>query len=153
MNVIATWQNSYSVGIKMFDKQHMELINLTNKLYSSCFENKDLSNFVFLDTIHDTVDYVKYHFGTEEKVMEKLNYPKFKEHKSEHADFVRQVFARVNDFRSGKANTSIAFVRFLKDWILHHIAVCDKEMGKFVIEKIKSTETQNKDLNIEKPGK
>lgn len=148
MNTIATWQNSYSVGIKMFDKQHMELIKLTNELYSSCIKSNSLSKYVFMDIIHDAVDYVKYHFSVEERVMEKIQYPDYKAHKKQHTAFVMEIFARVNDFNAGKANTSIAFVLFLKDWILHHIAVCDKEMGKFTVNYIKSNKSKGQDLNV-----
>ena len=143
MNEIATWQDSYSVGIKTFDEQHRKLIDMTNELYSSYFETETLSSFVFRDIIRLLVDYIKHHFSTEEKVMEKINYYKYREHKKEHVDFIKEVLAKVNDFHSGKTNTSLPFVRFLKDWILHHIAVCDKEMGSHVRIYIKNNELQN----------
>jgi len=132
-NTIVSWQNSYSVGIKLIDEQHMELIKLTNKLFASCMTGQERFRNVFLDTIHDTVDYVGYHFSTEEKVMERVNYPGFKEHKKEHSDFVREVFNKVEEFKSNKVLTPLAFVYYLRDWVLHHIAVCDRKMGEYLI--------------------
>ena len=147
---IVTWQNSYSVGMKLIDEQHMELIKLTNKLFSSCLEGKEKSKVSFLDAIHEAVDYVGYHFGTEEKVMERVNYPAFKEHKLEHTEFVREVFTKVEEFNSGKQFAPLAFVYFLRDWVLHHIAVSDKKMGQFVLDMHRSGELQKITLKVKK---
>jgi len=95
--------------------------------------SQERSRIVFLETIHETVNYVAYHFDTEEKVMGRINYPDYKRHKQEHMEFVRKVFSKVEDFRSGKIFAPISFVYFLRDWILHHIAVCDKRMGDYLL--------------------
>ncbi|MDR2503472.1 MAG: bacteriohemerythrin [Deltaproteobacteria bacterium] len=145
---IVTWQSSYSVGIKLIDEQHMELIKLTNKLFASCMEGK--SKNIFLDTIHEAVDYVGYHFGTEEKVMERINYPDYASHKKEHADFVREVFSKVEEFKAGKILAPLSFVYYLKDWVLHHIAVCDKKMGAYLIAMKRSGALQQVTLEVKK---
>ena len=130
---IVQWQNSYSVGIKLVDEQHMKLINFTNRLFQNCLEGREQSTSVFPETIHEAVDYVGYHFGTEEKIMERVNYPAFSTHKQEHAEFVREVYSRAKEFNSGnKINTPLAFVYFLRDWVFHHIAVSDKKLGDYI---------------------
>ena len=96
------WQNSYSVGVKLVDDQHMELIRLTNKLFANCMAGPERSKNSFLDVIHEVVDYVSYHFGTEEKVMERVKYPEYAEHRCEHLLFVREVFSRVDDYSSDR---------------------------------------------------
>jgi len=130
---IVSWQKSYSVGIRLIDEQHMHLINLTNKLFNSCMSGREGARIGFMETIHEAVNYVGYHFSTEEKVMLRINYPDYIRHKQEHADFVRKVFIKVEDFRCGKIFAPISFVYFLRDWILHHIAVCDKRMGDYLL--------------------
>ena len=147
---IVIWQNSYSVGIKLIDEQHMHLIKLTNKLFASCLEDQEKSKDVFLATIHESVDYVGYHFGIEEKVMERVNYPNYKKHKEEHGNFVRMVFSKVEEFNSGKIFTPISFVYFLRDWILHHIAVSDKKMGEYLMMMQKSGELRKITLKVKK---
>ena len=132
-NAIVQWQNSYSVGIRLIDEQHMELIRLTNKLFAACMNRTEHSRDIFLDTIHEAVDYVGYHFGTEEKIMERIQYPDFQRHKQEHKSFVREVFDNVDEYNSGKLLSPLTFVYFLRDWVLHHIAVCDKKMGEYLI--------------------
>ena len=132
-NNIVTWHSSYSVGIPLVDEQHKELINLTNKLFTSCIQGNESSKIIFMRTIRGAVDYIGYHFSTEEKVMERIRYPGFAAHKKEHTDFVREVLHEVEEFKNGKKFTPISFVHYLKDWVLTHIAVSDKQMGDYIM--------------------
>ena len=131
-NDIVLWQSSYSVGIKVIDEQHMELIRLTNKLFASCMAGNEQSRSSFLSVIHEVVDYVGYHFGSEEKMMERVNYPDYANHKLEHTNFVREVLVKVEEFNTGKMLAPLSFVYYLKDWVLHHVAVCDKKLGEYL---------------------
>jgi hemerythrin-like metal-binding protein len=149
-NMVVQWQNSYSVGIKPIDEQHMELINLTNKLFRSCMSGHERSNSMFLDTIHEAVEYTGYHFGTEERMMERIHYPDYAKHKQEHTDFVREVYIKVEEFKSGKMLTSLHFVYFLRDWVLHHIAVCDKKLGEYLLYLRQSGELQKMTVRVKK---
>ena len=136
LEVIVSWQKSYSVGIKLIDEQHMKLIQLTNKLFNSCIggQEKVKADSVFLTVVHEVVDYVDYHFNTEERVMERINYPEYKAHKQEHVTFVKKVLDKIEEFNLGKTNTSLSFVYYLRDWVLHHIAVNDKKLGMHLLE-------------------
>jgi hemerythrin len=149
-NTIVVWHNSYSVGIPLIDEQHKELINLTNKLYASCIAGREYSKVSFMQTIHSAVDYIGYHFSTEEKVMERINYPDFSAHKKEHTDFVREVLGQVEDFKSGRNFAPNAFVHYLKDWVLTHIAVCDKKLGDYLIKLKKNGGLSDLTLKVKK---
>jgi hemerythrin len=131
---IVEWHDSYSIGIRLVDDQHKELINLTNRLHEASVLGWDKSKVAFMSAIRGTVDYVGYHFSTEEKIMERVNYPDYKVHKKEHSDFVKEVLRQVQDFQAGQKVSANDFVLFLKDWVLAHIAVCDKKMGMYLIK-------------------
>ena len=135
-NIIVEWHDSFSVGVKLIDEQHIKLIKLTNKLFASCMsgQERSKSDSIFLKVIHEVIDYVGYHFSTEEKVMERIDYPKYKEHKKEHVNFVKEVLAKVEEFNVGKMNAPLSFVYYLRDWVLHHIAVNDKKLGAYLVE-------------------
>ena len=148
--IVVRWQNSYSVGIKLVDEQHMELIKLTNKLFANCMAGRERSNSVFLDIVREAIDYTGYHFGIEEKIMERVNYPDFARHKRDHGAFVQEVLNKAEEFKAGKILTPLSFVYFLRDWVLHHIAVNDKKMGDYLLNMRKSGELQQITLKVRK---
>jgi len=148
--MVVEWHASYSVGVKPIDEQHMELIKLTNKLFNSCMAGQNKTNKAFLDTVHEAVDYTRYHFGTEERMMERINYPHYANHKKEHIDFVREVLIKVEDFNTGKMLAPLEFVYFLRDWVLHHIAVSDKRLGDYLMALKQTGDLQKIVLKVKK---
>lgn len=122
-----TWSSTYSVGVKLIDDQHKVLVNLVNDLYKHSVGNEEEEKAYFRSVIHQAVDYVKMHFGTEEKIMVRVNFPGYKEHKKAHETFITTVLQKSRDFEADKRLTLSEFAKFLKDWILSHIAFMDKQ--------------------------
>ena len=125
------WDDCYSVGIDVLDKQHKDLFEFTNALYAGCRRGETAAREHFIDTLHATVDYVTVHFSTEERMMDKIQYPDTAKHKREHTDFVKKVMEAQKELEEGKRGGAIKFVQFLRDWIVSHIAVCDKNMAEY----------------------
>jgi hemerythrin len=132
-NILVEWDARYSVGIQLIDDQHKELVNMTNTLYAGCLAGDEAARAYFLEAIHGTVDYVKYHFAAEEKILENVKYPNIFDHKRAHESFVKKIFEDVKSFQSGKKFIPNVFVRYLKDWILTHIAVEDKKYAEYIL--------------------
>jgi hemerythrin len=121
------------VGIPLIDNQHKELIKMTNDLYAACLGGTEAAREPFRKAVRGTVDYVKYHFAAEEKILENIKYPEIALHKREHESFVRRILEGVKDFEEGKSFVPNIFVRYLKDWILAHIAVEDKKYAGYIL--------------------
>jgi hemerythrin len=134
MDVIVSWQDDYSIGVPLVDDQHKELVNLTNRLYAACGKGRIFSQAVFLRTVREAVDYVGYHFSTEEKMMTRVNYPDYPAHKQQHEEFVRTVAKEVDKFTGGGEFSPQDFVLFLKDWVLNHIACTDTKLGRYLLD-------------------
>ncbi|MDR1317122.1 MAG: bacteriohemerythrin [Spirochaetales bacterium] len=128
------WDEKYSVGIERIDTQHRKLVDLTNTLYRGCLTGEEAARQYFMKTIQGTVDYVKYHFADEEKLMEYFKYPDISNHKSQHSGFVMKILEDVRNFQSGKKFVPNTFVRYLKDWILSHIAFMDKQYAQYILK-------------------
>jgi hemerythrin len=79
------------------------------------------------------VAYVKYHFAAEEKLLEQVKYPDLALHKKEHESFVKKVLEGVKEFEEGKKFIPNVFVRYLKEWVLAHIAVEDKKYAEYIL--------------------
>jgi len=130
--VYVQWDDSYSVGVELIDKQHKQLFDFTNALYEGCRRGETAAREHFIETLHATVDYVAVHFSTEERIMEKINYPDTANHKREHADFVKKIMESQKELEEDKKGVALKFVQFLRDWVLSHIAICDKKFVEYL---------------------
>jgi hemerythrin len=141
-NIIVEWDDRYLIGIPLIDGQHKELIRLTNSLYESCLQGDETARENFRAAIRESVEYVKFHFGAEEQILKNVQYPEFALHKKEHEDFVKQVLEEVKNFEEGRKFVPNTFVRFLRDWILTHIAMADKKYAAYIMA-LKKKKTAN----------
>jgi len=131
---IVTWHKTYSVNIPLIDSQHIELVDLTNKLYRSCLNGRKSSKKVFMDVLKKAISYVGYHFSTEEKVMDRVGYPGIIAHKNEHRNFVSEVHKSLLALSGGGNINPLNFVMYLRDWVLTHIAVSDTMLGNYLVK-------------------
>ena len=136
------WDARYSIGIPLIDDQHKQLILMTNELYKACRYGGLEAKEQFKATVHKAVRYVKYHFSTEEQIMAKINYPIMDPHKKGHKDFVQELLCQVRDFEEGKRFVPYLFVRYLRDWVLSHIALTDSHIGEYLFQFQKTRERQ-----------
>jgi hemerythrin len=126
------WDDKFTVGVPEIDRQHKRLFRLMNDLHKSCATTEQIKDS-FADAMHAAVDYVKTHFSYEEAFLEKAGYPGLAEHKNMHKGFIKKVLDSVNDYKQGKGTfVAFDFVRFLKDWILGHILVNDKNWSLWI---------------------
>jgi len=132
--VFIPWEDRFALGIPLVDDQHKELVRLANALHDTCRQGKEFVPEGFRKTTSAVVEYVKVHFSTEEKVMERVKYPGMSEHKAKHQEFVKTVLMEVKNFEDGKTFVPNRFVLFLKEWTLSHIALMDKKMAVYVLD-------------------
>ena len=132
---LVTWSSSYSVGIALIDDQHKELINLVNDMYNHVNnDDEEAERAYFQSVIRQVVDYVKIHFATEEKIMKGTKFQGYAEHKRVHDSFILNVVDTIRKFEEGsKWVPLISFTNFIKDWILTHIAIMDKQYFEYLM--------------------
>ncbi len=116
------WSDEYSVSVKEIDDQHKKLFNIINAFYDTM---EDDSKKALGKLLNSLAEYTMYHFKTEEMYFDKFRYVDSEAHKKEHQVFVDKVFDVKNNFESGKLVISVSITRFLKKWILEHIALTD----------------------------
>ena len=128
---LITWTNKFSCGIKLIDDQHKGLVDLVNEMFNHITGNIVQENDFFNRVIQEAVKYVKNHFATEERIMLATKFSGYTEHKKEHDNFVHTIVEKIRDYEAGKRFTLSAFTRFLKDWVLSHIALMDKQYFEY----------------------
>ncbi|WP_461247158.1 bacteriohemerythrin [Treponema sp. R6D11] len=126
-----SWSNSYSMGVKLIDDQHKGLINFVNDLFDHASGNEKQERAYFKEVIQQAVQYIKEHFNAEERLMIGTKFPGYAEHKKVHDEFTKTVVKSVKDFETGKRLVLEKFAYFLKDWVLTHIAVMDRQYADY----------------------
>jgi len=124
---LVSWNNKFASGIKLIDEQHKGLVDLVNEMFNHVTGNDLQEHNYFNRVIQEAVSYVKVHFATEEKLMLATKFEGYTEHKKEHDSFILKVVENIKDYEAGKRLTLSSFTRFLKDWVLSHIAMMDKK--------------------------
>lgn len=128
-----TWNDSYSVNIKILDEQHKKLFAMIDELHNAMSSGKGKE--VIGNVLDEMLEYTKTHFTTEEKLLEKYHYPRLSAQQKEHAAFVQKVSEMQQKMKAGSLTLSIEVSQFLKDWLTKHILGSDKEYGQFLVEK------------------
>ena len=83
------------------------------------------------------VDYVEFHFATEERHMAAQNYPTLAQHKAKHAEFRNTLTELVREFEEdgGTHRLGESVNSFQIAWLKDHIQQIDKQFGAFLKEK------------------
>ena len=125
------WDDAYSVDFELIDNQHKELVRMTNALFEGCKAGGAAKDVAFMAVIRNAVEYAQTHFFTEEKYMKQGNFPELDSHVQEHKTFVTAVKNAVQEFERNESDP-LVLARFLKEWLLNHIAKSDKEFGPYL---------------------
>jgi hemerythrin len=125
------------VGVEEIDNQHKELFAHANGFFQAIADGKNEGEIIALfDFLND---YIRAHFGTEEKYMNmhlKANNVYVQKHIAEHRGFSRDIIELTKDIDSWGSNTQFVneFSSWLRNWYVNHIASTDKALGKLLRE-------------------
>ena len=127
------WNDNYSVGIETADTHHKKLISMINSLHEAM--SKGESNEVITKILSALTVYTDKHFKYEEKLFLTHNYPRYKEHKKEHDELIRQVEDLNEKFKASTTSISIEVMKLLNTWLTDHIQKTDKQYTEFLNSK------------------
>ena len=128
------WTSRLETSISKIDNQHKKLVQMINQLHKAMRQQRgsnELSNI-----LNNLAEYTVMHFGTEEKLFEKYQYPGYADHKKIHKELVTTVLAFQADFKNGKATVTVDLMDFLKDWLKNHIVKTDMAYVPFLKSKM-----------------
>jgi len=127
------WTDDLSVNIGHLDSQHKNLVALINELAAAMKAGKAKS--VMLDTLGRLKEYTLTHFKEEEDLFDRYDVPGSRDHKKIHQSLREKVLSVEQDIVSGRITVSLELLEFLKEWILNHIQVVDKQYSAFLNSK------------------
>ncbi len=124
------WNESYSVGVKALDEQHMNLFSLINKMrtmVTSQEQSADMGNLLV-----ELENYVHEHFLTEEGLLKKYNYYGLDQQKKEHQLYEQKVLEYHVRIDNAEEVILLDMIGFLVDWWTGHIQGTDSEYRFFL---------------------
>lgn len=119
------WRDDLSVGIESIDDDHKKLLTLINNLQTAVFY--PTGEAFERQALQELVDYTKYHFEREERLMQENGYPDFEAHKRQHEAMIAKVSGFLEAYERDREGTVEELSVFLRDWLLKHIAGTDKQ--------------------------
>jgi hemerythrin len=126
------WELTMSVGIEKIDKQHQYFVSLLNQLYEA-IEKKSIKNDL-AKLIKQLDKYAHTHFETEEKILNKYNYPYLEEHIKEHNNLLTQLESFEAVFPKEPLKYAFDLADFLENWLVEHLEIQDGKYAKYFRE-------------------
>ena len=133
-----SWREDLSLGVEQIDSQHKELLARFDMLLAACKQGKGSEEVLHLLSFLD--EYVVQHFGDEELLQRQSNFPGFESHHQEHQAFIGRLAELKKRMRTEGA-VQIDHVldtnKLLLDWLIRHISVRDREVGRHLNRQVK----------------
>lgn len=125
------WRDDLSVGIETIDDDHKKLLTLINNLQTAVYY--PTGEAFERQALQELVDYTKYHFDREEKLMIDNDYPDFEAHKRQHEAMIAKVNGFMAAYEKDPEGTIEEITAYLKAWLLDHIAGTDRRYSSHLI--------------------
>ena len=119
------WDESFSVGVDILNRQHLQIIKLINQL--SLDVKGGPPGECLSEAICQLMVYSKEHFSTEEDLLERHAYPGLEAHRLKHRAFEERVLDFCENAMERKAELVEDMLLFLSNWWVWHIQCEDME--------------------------
>ena len=131
--VFISWSPAFSVQVELIDQQHKRLVEITNQLYDVARAKKGRP--AVAQVLNELMKYTAFHFKDEERKMAAVGYPHLAQHKILHQKLLAQVTDFKRRFEQKEKDIEKSMLRFLKAWLVNHIAKEDAQYGPYFHKK------------------
>lgn len=129
------WDSAWNIGHSEIDSQHQRWVELFNEL-EGAFLSKNILDIAVVqqNTFKAILDYTRFHFASEEKLMQEVAYPAAAGHWRLHKEFDAMVFNKYREFENGQLMLTSELLALIRNWLLRHIQVEDKKLGNYLLK-------------------
>jgi hemerythrin len=124
------WKAEYSVGNPEIDLQHRQIFRMAGELHAAMVNSR--GNDVVEVLLDKVVAYTRRHFASEERLMKESEYPGYEKHQADHAKLAVQIGEFQERIKDQKVAVVVEMIRFLRDWLDHHIYGADMLLGIYL---------------------
>lgn len=125
------WNDTYIIGHKEVDDQHFYLVGLINQFSELIMDGN--ASLEEVDKVYQELQsYAVYHFQEEEELMRKVGIDpeSLEPHIASHQAFLKKVVMMHKQIKTDRKVGSKQLLDFLVNWLIFHILVTDKNMGR-----------------------
>jgi len=129
-----TWNEKYSVGVKLFDEQHQRYLDLANQIDALSMQNP-ADKEKLLAALDEFSNYALLHFSSEEEYFEKYKFPGNDLHIVEHNRYrekIKEFLSRVQTPEADVKQIAHELSDFAVDWLLQHVTLMDQHYTDFL---------------------
>jgi hemerythrin-like metal-binding protein/PAS domain S-box-containing protein len=122
--------SEFTMGCALLDQQHLRLVEAYNRLVEAMAaggRRKERER-----ALAALKEVALTHFGVEETLMERLAYPKTREHQTSHARLIGQINGLSDRIRQGTLDFTPPLLDFLECWLIHHTQDDDRRLALFL---------------------
>ena len=123
------WTRDYRIGIEAVDNDHQQLFTHFNDLLRRLSDAPDPD--VVQASISELEKLFGDHFESEEALMRSVDFPGLEAHKAKHQTFLEMLHG-LKGFHPDGQDFAHYFLRVLRNWVIYHISVNDREIGQFL---------------------
>ena len=123
-----TFSSAHLVGVQEIDDQHRQLVQMVNGINKSIVKKIEASQIE--SAFQELLDYTRFHFATEQRLMLKHGYTDSTTHQHEHQLLLRKLGDLATQTDQGN---DLLILQTIKDWLMIHIEHADKPLGAFLV--------------------
>lgn len=128
------WNPSFSVGVRLLDQQHEQIVAMINLLISEpgggTVRSETISELLTKLTM-----YASDHFLAEERLLEEHRYPALASQQGDHKAYRLKIVALCRDTMDYKDSVPAELLEFMKEWWIRHILETDMQYRSFLVER------------------
>ena len=126
------WDDTLLTGVEEIDNQHKKLFDAIVAFHDRLIDAHN--NDIVKPVLKMLVEYVHFHFSSEEKRMEACGYPDIDHHKGQHKVFTGNLAGLVKKYQAKNPLVAREILLSLTEWYRRHILCLDKELAKYIKE-------------------
>jgi len=127
--------HEYSLGVPELDKQHKELARQLNDAIKHCTGKKADEKKFYDKNTRNSIEFLRNHFETEEKLLRKTKYDNLGKHKLEHKEMLKKLIKMNDDIEKNRVELDLFYVTaFIKEMVVKHIRTSDMGAKGYFID-------------------
>ncbi|GAB0057487.1 Bacteriohemerythrin [Candidatus Magnetaquicoccaceae bacterium FCR-1] len=132
-SVFFPWTGNLDTGMVDIDNDHKKLVDMVNQIHKLLKQSAGRDQVMKI--IAELADYTHFHFGREEKLFEKYQYPETPAHKEKHVKLLNEVSDLMKKFQEGDFAAPMDLLTLAKSWLVQHILRTDMRYVQYFKEK------------------